>query len=164
MSASAIESVRGTRGCSLLEVLVAISIFIVAVVSLAQLTALATGANLQAGRMSFATVIAQQKIEELLTESPAPALSPAGALTSSLDGWFDFVDRHGRTTGTGASAPVDSDYLRRWSVEPVIDSGTLIVQVVVTDVRNAMSGGSAASPLPRADQVRLLAARGILAF
>jgi type II secretory pathway pseudopilin PulG len=160
MPASALEPLRGTRGCSLIEVLIATSIFAAAVVSLAQLAGMATSANLQAGRMSFATVIAQQKIEELLAASPALDLSPAGALTSSLDGWFDFVDGHGRTIGAGASPPVGSDYLRRWLVEPVSDSDTLLVRVVVTDIR-AMSGGGLS---PRTGQVRLVVARSRQAF
>jgi type II secretory pathway pseudopilin PulG len=161
MPASTLEPLRGARGCSLIEVLVAISIFAAAVVSLAQLTGMATSADLQAGRTSFAAVIAQQKIEELLAASPAIDLSPAGALTNSLNGWFDFVDGHGRTIGTGASPPVGSDYLRRWSVEPVSDSDTLVVRVLVTDIRNAMSVGVLS---PRANQVRLVAARSRQAF
>ena len=158
------ESALGTRGCSLIEVLVAMAIFMVAAGGLAQLATLAAGANLRAGRASSATVIAQQKIEELLSDPGlARNLSPARALTSSLDGWFDFVDRRGRPIGAGASPAAGSDYLRRWSVERLIDSATLIVQVEVTDIRNGTSGGSAAA-LRRTDPVRLVAATGALAF
>ena len=159
---SAIESIRGARGFSLIEVLVAIGIFTVAVVALAQLTAIAARANLQAGRTSFATVIAQQKIEELLPADLVSNLSPAGALTTSLDGWFDFVDRHGRSVGTGARPPSGTDYLRRWSVELVTGTDTLLVQVAVIDIRQAMTAAAMASRSH--EQVWLVAAKGRHAF
>jgi Tfp pilus assembly protein PilV len=62
-----IEIVHDVRGCSLIEVLVATSIVAVTVGGLAQLTALAARANVQAGRTSFAVVVAQQKTEEILS-------------------------------------------------------------------------------------------------
>jgi type II secretory pathway pseudopilin PulG len=158
------RSIRGARGCSLIEVLVAIGIFTVALVALAQLTAIAARANLQAARTSFATVIAQQKIEELLPGDLAVNLSPPGALTTSLDGWFDFVDRHSRSLGSGARPPAGSDYLRRWSVEPVTGSETLLVQVAVIDMRQAMTADAAAMASRRPDQVWLVAAKGRHAF
>jgi Tfp pilus assembly protein PilV len=159
-----IEPTLGTRGCSLIEVLVAMAIVMVVAGGLGQLATLAAGANLRAGRTSLATVIAQQKIEELLSDPGlAHTVSPARALTSSLDGWFDFADRRGRPTGAGASPAAGSDYLRRWSVERLTDRATLVVQVEVTDIRNATSGGSAAV-LRRTDPVRLVAATGAQSF
>jgi len=159
-----IESIRGTRGCSLIEVLVAMAIFMVAAGGLAQLGALATSANLRAGRTSSATVIAQQKVEELLSDPGlARQVSPARALSSSVDGWFDFVDRRGRPIGAGVSPPEGSDYLRRWSVERLTDGAALIVQVEITDIRNATSCGSAGAPR-QTDPVRLVAAAGAEAF
>jgi prepilin-type N-terminal cleavage/methylation domain-containing protein len=163
MPTSALAPARGTRGFSLVEVLVATAIFAVAAVSLAQLTAVATAANLQAGRKSLAIAIAQQKIEELLIANPAPDVSPAGALTDRLAGWFDFVDRDGRTTGSGAVPPDGTGYVRQWSVDSAIDGDALIVQVLVTDVGSAMSGVRTPGTA-RADQVRLAAARGGQAF
>ena len=119
---------------------------------------------MQAGRTSAATVIAQQKIEELLPEDLASNPSPPGTLTASLDGWFDFVDRHGRSIGSGARPPLGSDYLRRWSIESVTGSDTLLVQVVVIDSRQAMAPVAAASASRRPDQVWLVAAKRRHAF
>jgi type II secretory pathway pseudopilin PulG len=158
----AITSIRGARGCSLIEVLVAIGIFTVALVALAQLTVIAARANVQAGRTSVATVIAQQKIEELLPQDLASNLTPAGALTTSLDGWFDFVDRNGRSIGSGARPPSGSDYLRRWSIAPMTGTDTLLVQVVVLDSRQTATAATMASRRP--DQVWLVAAKGRHAF
>jgi type II secretory pathway pseudopilin PulG len=159
-----IESALGISGCSLIEVLVAMAIFIVVAAGLGQLATLAAGANLRAGRTSLATVIAQQKIEELLSDPGlAHNLSPPRALTSSLDGWFDFVDRRGRPIGPGATPATGSDYLRRWSVEALTDSATLVVQVEVSDIRNATSA-AAVPAVRRIDHVRLVAATGAQAF
>ncbi len=159
-----IGSIRGARGCTLIEVLVASAIFTVAVVALAQLTAIAARARLLAGRTSVATVIAQQKIEELLARDLAVNPSPAGALDTCVDGWFDFVDRHGRSIGSAAGPPSGSDYLRRWSVEPVVGGETSLVQVVVLDIRQATRVETDGTAVRRADHVRLVAAKGRRAF
>ena len=153
---------HAARGCSLVEVLVAMTLFAVAAAAVAQMTTFAARTNLQAGRSSLATIIAQQKLEELLGDAGSVLQpSPAGALTASLDGWFDFVDPRGRSIAAGVSPPSGSDYLRRWSVAPLSGTDALIVQVVVTDVRNA---GVAAPASPGQDQVRIVAVKGRQGF
>ena len=155
-----IEVVHDVRGCSLIEVLVATSIVAVTVGGLAQLTALAARANVQAGRTSFAVVVAQQKTEEVLAEAGLDLnASPAAALTTNVDGFFDFVNRHGRPTGSSATTPPGSDYLRRWSVQPVGGGETLIVQVRVIDIRNATSAGTAALLATGMHEVRIVGAK-----
>jgi type II secretory pathway pseudopilin PulG len=160
-----IEVVHDVRGCSLIEVLVATSIVAVTVGGLAQLTALAARANVQAGRTSFAVVVAQQKTEEILAEAGLDLnASPAAALTTNVDGFFDFVDRHGRPTGSSATTPPGSDYLRRWSVQPVSGGETLIVQVRVIDIREATSAGTAALLATGINEVRIVAAKSRKAY
>jgi type II secretory pathway pseudopilin PulG len=155
-----IELVHDARGCSLIEVLVATSIVAVTVGGLAQLTALAARANVQAGRTSFAVVLAQQKTEDILSEAGLGLNpSPAAALTTNVDGFFDFVDRRGQPTGSGATTPPGSDYLRRWSVERASGGETLIVQVRVIDLRNATSEGTAALLATGTHEVRIVAAK-----
>lgn len=133
----------------------ATSLVAVIVGGLVQLTAFAARATLEAGRTSFAVVVAQQKMEELLPEAGLGlSLSPAAALNSNLDGFFDFVDRHGRQTGSGATPPPSTDYVRRWSVRSVPDADTLIVEVQVTDIRNAASAAAA-----HGHQVHIVAAK-----
>jgi prepilin-type N-terminal cleavage/methylation domain-containing protein len=150
-----IESARPTRGCSLIEVLVAMALFAVAAGVLAQLAAWSRRANAQAGRMSAATVVAQNKIEELLPDVGVTLnVSPAGALTNSLNGWFDVVDSRGRPGG-GALPAAGPNFLRRWSVEPLADSDTLILRVVVTDASDVAS----AAGVERPNRVSLVAAK-----
>src|SRR5258708_7912984 len=55
----------GERGFSLLEVLIATSILVVGVASLAQLFTLSTRTNASARTTTFAAVLAQQKMEQL---------------------------------------------------------------------------------------------------
>src|SRR5471030_3520726 len=65
MSPAGIPSFRSQRGCSLLEVLVAMTIVAVGGVALAQLFALSTRANLHARQTTLAALLAQQKMEQL---------------------------------------------------------------------------------------------------
>jgi type II secretory pathway pseudopilin PulG len=165
MPTTRIEAVAACRGCSLIEALVATAIFMVAAGVLAQLVAFAARTNREAARTSIATIVAQQKIEELLPELAGPAsLSAADTLSSSLTGSFDFVDRDGRPLGAGLSPPVGSAYLRRWSVDPATDGDVLIVQVAVIDVRDAIRTSGTAVSSRNAEQVRLLTATTRRAF
>lgn len=134
------------RGFSLLEVLVATSILVVGVAALAQLLVLARSANARAQQTTAATVLAQQKIEDLVPAAAAGGLaaSPQGTLTASIAGYCDFVDRTGRVLDGGPPAPVGSAYVRRWQVDPLPNSPrhTWILQVHVTGVRNAAASGA----------------------
>lgn len=143
----------------------ATTIVITGVVALAQLFALATHANLHAKQMTFAAILAQQKMEQLnglawsvdalglpvsdlttdttvVPEATGGGTgltpSPAGALGRNVEGYFDFVDRRGSVLGGGPAPPAGSAYLRRWSIEPMPTSAnnTLILEVLVTDLRN----------------------------
>ena len=154
------------RGFSLLEVLVATSVLVAGVVALAQLVVLAARANLQARQTTFTAVLAQQKMEELLPEAAGLIPSPTGAIGRNVEGYSDFVDRRGIVLGGGPTPPPDSAYLRRWSIEPLPNSanGMLILQVLVTDLRNrgAADATTAVSRLP--GEARLVAAKARKAF
>jgi type II secretory pathway pseudopilin PulG len=116
---------RGSRGCSLLEVLVATSLVAVGLVAVAQLVALGSNANRLSRQTTVAAVLAQQKMEELVAEADAGLTeSPAGALEGNVAGFFDTID--------GA-------FVRRWSIEPLPASpnNTVVLQVLVVDARNA---------------------------
>ena len=70
----------GPHGFSLVDALVASLILAIAIASLAQLIISATTANAVAGRLTIATLLATEKIEELRS---APSPSTGGAGTDS---------------------------------------------------------------------------------
>lgn len=149
------------RGFSLIETLVATTIMSVALASLAQLFLISTKANQSARMTTNASVLAQQKLEQLrgltwgfdiiglplsdttsdltvVPEQPqgGPGLTPSpdGSLRSNVDGYCDFIDGRGQSLGGGSVAPPNTVYIRRWSVEPLPTNpnNTLVLQVMVT--------------------------------
>ncbi len=152
---------RSNEGFSILEVLVAIAVLSVALVGLAQLFALSRRANASAKNTTFASLLAQQKMEQLrgltwgfdtlglpLTDTttnlavvPESATggvgltpSPAGSLGRNVDGYCDYVDRNGNVLGGCGSTNASASYIRRWSVEPLPSNpnNTIALQVLVT--------------------------------
>ena len=160
---------KGERGFSLVEVLVASSILTVGVLSLAQLFVLSTTSNTSAKSTTYATVLAEQKIEELrgltwgfdssglpLTDTTSDTASatdattggtgltpsPPTALQENTSGYVDYVDMFGNKLGGGTSVPAAAVFTRRWSVEPLPTNpnNTLIIQVLATRLRNRGQG------------------------
>src|SRR4051812_21910768 len=148
-------------GFSLIEALVAAGLLAVAPVTLCELFVAAMRTNLDSRSTSYATVLAQQKVEELraltggfgpvgvpITDTTAntavdPAQpsggtglssSPATALHLNTTGFADYVDRFGHKLGGGANPPPNTAYTRRWAIEPIPSSSgnTVVIQVLVT--------------------------------
>lgn len=176
---------RRERGFSLLEVLVATTILTVALTALAQLFGVATRANDSSRATTFASVLAQQKMEQLrgltwgfdvdglplsdtttdLTVVPEASIggtglspSPAGTLGSNTQGYCDFLDGAGNALGGGGVAPVGTVYIRRWSVEPVPTNpnNTIVLQVLVTRNRNRGAANNTTDVLRLPDEARLV--------
>lgn len=138
----------GQSGFSLIETVVATSLTVVALVSLAQVILIATRVNQDARLSSMASVLAQQKMEQLRAlawgfdgdglprsdEGLAP--SPADAIARNRAGYCEFLDEGGRMIGGGAESPEPGTiFVRRWSIEPwPASADTLILQVLVTRV------------------------------
>src|SRR5947207_1671073 len=133
-------------GFSLLEVLVATTLLAAALAAVAQLFAVATKSNFSAKATTFASLLAQQKMEQLrgltygfdvlglpltdtttdITVAPESVTggkglspSPAGTLGQNMSGYCDFLDRNGNSLGGGTTPPAGTAYIRRWSVEPL---------------------------------------------
>ena len=162
------------HGFSLIEVVVAMSLLATALASVAQLLAVASRANATARDVTLASVLAQQKLEQLralawgfdstelrlsdlttdLSVDP-PNLgggvglgaSPADTLSENVTGFVDYLNASGAWIGTGAMPPSGTVYVRRWSVEPLANSptDTLILEVVVAHARRKKSAGASAS-------------------
>ena len=115
------QSLRAEEGFSLLETLVASAILVVALLSLAQLLMLATMAEASAGRATFASVLAAQKMETLRALTWDSVHREAGESA-------DYLDRAGAPLDTSSGA-----YSRRWFIEPLpFDPGNaLVIRVIV---------------------------------
>jgi type II secretory pathway pseudopilin PulG len=149
------------HGFSLIEAVVATSLLAVGVASLAQLFVISVNANRSAKTTTFASVLAQQKMEQLRgltwgfdviglpvsdTDSDTtvvPALpnggtgltpSPQNVLRNNTAGYVDYLDEQGQSLGGGAVPPANTVFIRRWSIEPLPTNpnNTLILQVLVT--------------------------------
>ena len=128
--------------------------------AMAQLFAVATTQNMSARATTSTTLLARQKAEQLRsltwgfdasnlpitdfssntavdppTATGGTGLSAAASnsLTENIPGYVDYLDRDGRTLGTGATPPAATVYVRRWSIEPLPTNpnNTLILQVLV---------------------------------
>jgi Tfp pilus assembly protein PilV len=117
---------RRSAGFAVVEVLIASTLLTVVLLAAAHLLAAATAANLSAERMTAATVLAVDKMEQLRAlpiGDPALALSPPDALAVSVDGQSDRLD---------------AGFVRRWSVQALSSypDDAVVVQVVVVDERS----------------------------
>jgi type II secretory pathway pseudopilin PulG len=118
-------------GFSLVEVIVATSLLATVLVTLAQLFALAIRGNLDSRATTYATVLAQAKLEELRARALEP--SPGAEPTVDLPGFVDYVDRAGRVLAGGPGPPANAAYTRRWVIRPLGgDPSVLAIHVRVT--------------------------------
>lgn len=139
--------------------MVSLAILCFSLVAIAQLFLIATQANLAARSTSVTAALSQQKLEQLraltwgydalglpvsdfvsdTTVSPQASAggtgltpSPTNSLSANVPGFVDYLDRNGQSLGGGATPPAATQYIRRWSVEPLPTNpnNTLILQVL----------------------------------
>lgn len=130
-----------SRGFSLVEALVALSIVVVGLSALARLFVMSVRANADARRATFASVLAAQRMEQL--RSLGPSLSPqsVGSLSENIEGLCDFLDEYGRSLGSGPSPPAGTVYIRRWSIESVPSGPADALQLQVIVIPRIWRGG-----------------------
>ncbi len=179
---------RNDAGFSLPETLMATLLLVTGVVGAAQMMILATRSNLSAQRSTFATTLAQEKMEQLrglswgydeinlpvsdystnlATDPPEPATgfglsqSPDNALSANVTGYVDYLDRYGNTLGGGPQPLQGTTYVRRWSIEPLPTNpnNTLILQVLVFSVGDRQSAGAGAVLNQVRDEARLVSVK-----
>lgn len=174
-------------GFSLLETLVATLLLASGLLATAQMFALATTGNIAAQRSTYTATLAQEKMEQLrgltwgfdavglpiqdytTNISVAPPTnnglglqpSPNNALSANVAGYVDYVDRTGNSLGGGPFAPVNTVYVRRWSVEPLPTNpnNTLILQVMVFALRDRADDGQGAVLDRVRDETRLVSVK-----
>lgn len=150
------------EGFTLVETIVATTILAGAIALLGQVVLAATRATTDAAALSYATVLAAQKMEQLRaltmnvdaggvpatdtsTDTAAVpeqaiggtglAASPSSSADVNTSGYVDFLDAAGASLGGGAQ-PARAAYVRRWSIRqlPASPDATLVLQVVVARV------------------------------
>jgi type II secretory pathway pseudopilin PulG len=146
-------------GFSLLETMIATFLLATGVLATAQMFILATKGNSSAQRSTYASALAQEKMEQLkgltwgfdqlglpiqdyttniavdppLDNGFGLSPSPDNALSANTAGYVDYIGRDGNSLGGGAQVPDGTVYVRRWSVEPLPTNpnNTLVLQVLV---------------------------------
>ena len=165
MEKSQRSNVAAETGTTLVEVLIATVVLLTGVLAMAQMFIISTKNNVTSRNDTLATVLAQQKLEQLRslaygfdmaglpvsdintdTSVSPPAAdggtglqpSPGTALQENTAGFVDHLDRNGAIVGNAVAAPNSAVYTRRWSVEPLPTNpnNTLILQVLVTPLRD----------------------------
>jgi type II secretory pathway pseudopilin PulG len=155
-----VERQQSSAGFSLVETMFATGLLATALVAVAQLLAIGTQTNATARDGTLATILAQQKMEQLrglawgfdasglpfsdistdtavTPESPTGGKglqpSPPDTLWRNTNGYVDYLDANGGVLGGGPSVPRGAMYVRRWSILPLpaAPNDTLVLQVLV---------------------------------
>ena len=182
------RTAAGERGFSLLEVLFATTMLVVGVAGLAQLFALSTRTNTSARATTFASLLAQQKMEQLrgltwgfdtlglpltdtstniaaAVESPTGGTgltpSPTGTLGSNTNGYVDYLDATGKSLGSGSNPPQGTVFVRRWSIEPLPTNpnNTLVLQVLVFRNGNRPTADNTVGVKRLPDEARIISVK-----
>jgi type II secretory pathway pseudopilin PulG len=120
------------RGSTLVEALVATLIVATGVLAMAQLLSMAATSGAASRVTTVATILAEQKLEQLRASVWDLAPSPA-SLEQNTPGYVDHIDAHGRVAGDGTTPPAAAAYTRRWSIAPLpADPNAVLVQVHVS--------------------------------
>jgi prepilin-type N-terminal cleavage/methylation domain-containing protein len=145
------------RGFSLVEVMIAILILTVGLLSLAQMMLVATNSNALSGRMTASAALAKEQLELLKAApfytNPAdisvgsinPMLQVGGAIDSDQSAggqnYFQYYDPDGQPLVP--NGPAGAAYVVRWQVQqvvPPLGNGTLPLSMVRITVRCAGLG------------------------
>ena len=135
---------KSRNGFSLIEVMIAIVILTVGLLSLAQMMVVATNANAVAGRLTASSALAKQQLELLKAApfytNPAnpsvgamnPLLLSGGDLDSNDAGYFQLYNADGQPVAPGGG----SLFVVRWQIDRLVDpKGTMPLAMLRITVR-----------------------------
>jgi prepilin-type N-terminal cleavage/methylation domain-containing protein len=164
MQLVASKRAEADSGFTLIEVLVAMMVFTITALGVAQLFAVAVRASSVARHQTSTSTLAAQKMEQLrgltwgfdtlnqglpvsdttsnLGTEPVSNNggglnpSPPNSLEANTPGYVDYLDATGAWVGTGGVVPPAAVFIRRWKIEPLPTNpnNTLLLQVLVTPV------------------------------
>lgn len=126
------------RGFSLIEVMVAIVILTVGLLSLAQMMVVATNANALSGRMTASAALAKEQLEllkavpfyeDVAAKDKTDRLEVGGRVDQNDAGYFQYYDADGQP-----SDQANALYVVRWQVED-ITSPSLPMEMLRITVR-----------------------------
>lgn len=117
-----VNAARDERGFSLIEVMVAIVILTVGLLSLAQMMVLSTNANTLSGRMTSCSALGKEQLERLkaapfFTVAPTvrnPLLVAGGDVNATVAGYSQYYDADGLP-----SAAANALFETRWQITDV---------------------------------------------
>ena len=121
------ETKKSESGFTLIEVLIAIVILSIGLLSLAQMIVLATRANSLSGRMTASAALARERLERLKAApfytNPAirarnPVLQDGGDVDAGGGNYVQFYDADGQPVAAGTGI-----YEVRWEINSVISPG-----------------------------------------
>ena len=145
------------RGFTLVEVLVALTILLLAVLATAQTLTVAAAAVHDSRVHTLTAAMAAQRAEQLLgVDWLALNPSPANSLEQNIDGYVDFLDADGRVVGTTPVPPLDAAFVRRWAIDPPAtgSAGALVIRVVVRSLAADVAGARGARGEARVVTIR----------
>lgn len=133
------------RGFTLVEVLTALAILVVAALATVQVLVVAAAAMHDARVHTSTAILATQRLEQLLALDwgvPELSLSPSDTLEANVVGYVEYLDGAGTTLGVSVTPPSTAAFVRRWAVDPHPDSGgeTIVIRILVRSLA-ADAGG-----------------------
>ena len=133
------------RGFTLVEVLVALAILLLAALAAAQTLSLAAAAVHDSRVHTLTAAAAAQRMEQLLAlpwADPALTPSPPNTLEVNVAGYVDFLDAAGTAVGATTTPPAGAVLVRRWAID-VPSSGVadaLVIQVLARSLAADAAG------------------------
>jgi prepilin-type N-terminal cleavage/methylation domain-containing protein len=121
------QPARSDSGFTLPEVIVAAGILSSALVALAGLFTLSLQSDFESRTRTIETVLAQQKVEELLADADGSSVPPSAGT--------EYLDIAGSPAAAGRAV-----FARRWSVDGLPDAPDAAVIVRVEVTRRTVSG------------------------
>lgn len=147
------------RGFTLVEVLVALALLLLAALATAQTLSVGALAVHDSRGHAMAAAAAAQRVEQLLAvewSDPSLTPSPPATLDQNIDGYCDYLGADGRVISNGPEAPPAATMMRRWAIDvPANGSANArVIRVIARSLAADRAGAYAARGEARLVTVR----------